>query len=60
MALITALAVLEVTRIWHLAVISLVTGVALSLHYPAYSAWLPALVPEGVRYMVRPPRCWRL
>jgi MFS family permease len=61
MALVTVLAAFDLTRIWHLAVISLVTGVALSFHYPAYSAWLPALVPEedllavnGFEGMIRP------
>lgn len=61
MALVTALAAFDLTRIWHLALISLVTGVALSFHYPAYSAWLPALVPEeqllavnGFEGMIRP------
>lgn len=61
MALVTALSAFDLTRIWHLAVISLLTGVALSFHYPAYSAWLPALVPEedllavnGFEGMIRP------
>ncbi len=61
MALVTVLAALDLTRIWQLALISLLTGVALSFHYPAYSAWLPALVPEeqllavnGFEGMVRP------
>jgi MFS family permease len=49
------------TQIWQLATVSFATGVALAFYYPAYSAWLPALVPEedlmavnGFEGMVRP------
>ena len=31
-------------QIWHLAVIAFVLGVADGFFYPAYSAWLPALI----------------
>ena len=33
-------------RLWHLALASLVTGLAAGLYFPAYSAVLPSLVPE--------------
>lgn len=32
-------------QLWHLVVIAFVGGVAMAFYYPAYSAWLPALVP---------------
>lgn len=51
----------DLTQLWHLAVVSFATGVAMAFYYPAYSAWLPALVPErdlmavnGFEGMVRP------
>jgi MFS family permease len=57
-------AVLSLTgalEVWHLAAVSLVDGVALGLYYPAYSALVPALVPEaellaanGLEGVVRP------
>ncbi|MGR2751270.1 MFS transporter [Agromyces arachidis] len=34
-------------EVWHLAVLSFVLGVADGFFYPAYSAWLPALLPAG-------------
>lgn len=61
---ISAVAVLSLTgttALWHLAVIAFAIGAAMSFYYPAYSAWLPALVPEsdlmavnGFEGMVRP------
>jgi hypothetical protein len=39
------LAVTGTLEIWHLAVVSLFYGVAEGIVYPAYSAWLPALIP---------------
>ncbi|WP_435771580.1 MFS transporter [Nocardioides sp. SYSU DS0651] len=61
MALVAALSWADLTQLWHLAVVSFATGVALAFYYPAYSAWLPALVPErdllavnGFEGMVRP------
>ena len=49
------------TQVWHLAVVAFVTGGGMAFYYPAYSAWLPALVPEadlmavnGFEGMVRP------
>ena len=57
-------AVLSLTgalEVWQLALVSLVDGVALGLYYPAYSALVPALVPEaellaanGLEGVVRP------
>ncbi len=61
MAVVALLAWTDQTQIWQLAAVSFVTGVALAFYYPAYSAWLPALVPEedlmavnGFEGMVRP------
>jgi MFS family permease len=41
------LAATEAIEVWHLAVLSFVLGVADGFFYPAYSAWLPALLPAG-------------
>lgn len=61
MGLVAALSIGDLTRVWHLAVVSFVTGAAMAFYYPAYSAWLPALVEErdllavnGFEGMVRP------
>lgn len=61
MALVAFLSLTDLTRVWHLAAVSLVLGMGLAFYYPAYSAWLPALVPEsdlmavnGFEGMVRP------
>jgi MFS family permease len=35
------------SALWQLAAMSLVSGLAMGLYYPAYSALVPALVPEG-------------
>ncbi|GAA2028589.1 tetracycline efflux MFS transporter Tet(V) [Agromyces tropicus] len=50
-----------VIEVWHLAVLSFVLGAADGFFYPAYSAWLPALLPEdrllaanGVEGVLRP------
>ena len=58
---IALLALTGTTALWHLAVVSFAAGVAMAFYYPAYSAWLPALVPEsdlmavnGFEGMVRP------
>jgi len=34
-------------EVWHIAVISFALGLADGFFYPAYSAWLPAILPEG-------------
>ena len=57
-------AVLSLTgliQVWHLALIGLVLGVADGFFYPAYSAWLPAIIPpeqllaaNGIEGMLRP------
>src|SRR3954451_12693525 len=61
MALVATLSVTDHTALWHLATVSFVTGMGMAFYYPAYSAWLPALVPEsdlmavnGFEGMVRP------
>ncbi len=55
------LALTGVVQIWQLALIGLVLGVADGFFYPAYSAWLPALVDadellaaNGIEGMLRP------
>ncbi|WP_183094671.1 MFS transporter [Nocardioides stalactiti] len=61
MAVVALLSWTDQTQIWHLAAVSFATGVAMAFYYPAYSAWLPALVPEedllavnGFEGMIRP------
>lgn len=58
---IAALALTGTIEIWHLAVISLLLGAADGFFYPAYSAWLPALLPadellaaNGIEGVLRP------
>jgi MFS family permease len=58
---VALLSSLDLNGIWVLAAVSFVTGAAMAFYYPAYSAWLPALVPEsdlqavnGLEGMVRP------
>ena len=58
---VTVLSLAEVTRLWQLAVVSLCIGMGMAFYYAAYSAWLPAMVPEstllavnGFEGMVRP------
>ena len=46
MAVVALLSWTDQTQVWHLAVVSFATGMGLAFYYPAYSAWLPALVPE--------------
>lgn len=59
--LVAVLSVLDMTELWHLAVTAFVLGAGMAFYYPAYSAWLPALIPErdllavnGFEGMVRP------
>lgn len=61
MSLVTVLSFLDLTRPWHLAAVTFAAGAGMAFYYPAYSAWLPALVPEsdlmavnGFEGMVRP------
>ena len=61
MALVATLSLTDHTALWHLAAVSFVAGMGMAFYYPAYSAWLPALVPEsdlmavnGFEGMVRP------
>jgi MFS family permease len=46
-ALVAALSLTDTLELWHLAAVALVGGLAMGLYYPAYSALVPALVPEG-------------
>ncbi len=61
MGLVATLSVTDHTALWHLAAVSFVNGAGLAFYYPAYTAWIPALVPEsdlmavnGFEGMVRP------
>ncbi len=61
MTVVWLLSANDLTQVWHLAAVSLVTGMGMAFYYPAYSAMLPALVPEsdlmavnGFEGMVRP------
>lgn len=61
MTIVATLSVTDATQIWHLAAVSFMTGMGMAFYYPAYSAWLPSLVPEsdlmavnGFEGMVRP------
>jgi MFS family permease len=61
MALVAALSITDTTQLWHLAAVSFVSGMGFAFYWPAYSAWIPALVPEsdllavnGFEGMVRP------
>jgi MFS family permease len=61
MVLVASLSLTGHTAIWHLMAVSFAIGMGMAFYYPAYSAWLPALVPEsdlmavnGFEGMVRP------
>jgi MFS family permease len=61
MTVVALLSIADVTQVWHLAAVSFMTGAGMAFYYPAYSAWLPAMVPEedllavnGFEGMVRP------
>lgn len=61
LTLVAALSFADLTQLWHLAAVAFGAGAAMAFYYPAYSAWLPALVPEedllavnGFEGMVRP------
>lgn len=61
MLTIAVLAASGLTSIWLLATVSFLVGIAMAFYYPAYSAMLPAIVPEedlmavnGFEGMVRP------
>ena len=58
---VAALSLSGFLEIWHLSVVSLVTGLAAGLYYPAYSALLPSLMPaedllaaNGLEGVLRP------
>lgn len=61
MALVAFLSSADMSSVTVLACVTFVTGMGMAFYYPAYSAWLPALVPEsdlqavnGFEGMVRP------
>ncbi len=61
MGTMAVLSLTDTTQLWHLAALSFVSGVGFAFYWPAYSAWIPALVPEsdllavnGFEGMVRP------
>ena len=61
MALVAVLSLTDLTQLWHLAAVSFAAGAGLAFYWPAYTAWLPALVPEsdlqavnGFEGMIRP------
>ncbi len=61
MTVVGVLSLTDLTQVWHLAAVAFVIGMSMAFYYPAYSAWLPALVPEsdlmavnGFEGMVRP------
>ncbi len=61
MALVAFLSSTDTSTLWMLASVTFVTGMGMAFYYPAYSAWLPALIPEsdlqavnGFEGMVRP------
>ena len=61
MGVVALLSAADLNGLWVLAAVAFATGTATAFYYPAYSAWLPALVPEsdlqavnGFEGMVRP------
>jgi len=61
MSTVATLSLLDLTELWMLAAIAFTFGMAMAFYYPAYTAWLPALVEErdlmavnGFEGMVRP------
>ena len=61
MTLVAFLSSVDLNAVWMLASVTFVTGMGMAFYYPAYSAWLPALIPEsdlqavnGFEGMVRP------
>jgi MFS family permease len=46
-AVVAVLSLTDVLALWQLAAVGLVGGVATGLYYPAYSALVPSIVPEG-------------
>lgn len=61
MAAMAVLALTGMIEVWHLAVVAFLLGIADGFFYPAYSAWLPALLPaddllaaNGIEGVLRP------
>lgn len=44
---VALLSVTGATQLWHLAAASLALGMSMAFYFPAYSAWLPALVSDS-------------
>lgn len=60
-AAVAALSLTGTIELWHLAALSFILGAADGFFYPAYSAWLPALLPadellaaNGIEGVLRP------
>ncbi len=60
-AVVSGLSLTDLSQLWHLAVVAFFIGMGMAFYYAAYSAWLPAIVPEsdllavnGFEGMVRP------
>lgn len=60
-AVAAVLAATGVIEVWHIAVLSFLLGLADGFFYPAYSAWLPAILPgsqllaaNGIEGVLRP------
>jgi len=60
-SVVTVLTLTGAAELWHLAVVSFFLGMGMAFYYAAYSAWLPAIVPEsdlmavnGFEGMIRP------
>ena len=58
---VAVLSLTDQTRLWQMVAVAFTFGMSMAFYYPAYSAWLPALVPEsdllavnGFEGMVRP------
>jgi MFS family permease len=47
MGTMAILSLTDMTQLWHLAVLSFISGVGFAFYWPAYTAWVPALVPES-------------
>jgi MFS family permease len=47
MGTMAILSLTDLTQLWHLAVLSFISGVGFAFYWPAYTAWVPALVPES-------------
>ena len=46
MTVIVSLSIAGATALWHLALVSFVSGMGMAFYYPAYSAWLWSAIPN--------------